>query len=463
MKYVVIAFASFIILSSHAQNRKIGYRHDDFLNGQWQGIDSIIYDYNAAANLTWLYALKGDNQLQWNPSQRVTYTYNANQNLTEKIREKGVGATWALDNKYAYSYDGLGNNTQIDYSVWNGSTWANAGKIMYTGYNANGKYATITAQSWTGGTWMNTTRYDYTYVNGQYLTESEDQYIWDVATIAWKKYQRHYYNYIQDSLVSDIYLEPDTFGNWEKISRILRTFDLAIMKVSESKYQLYDSVGNPFNIDRTTYAYSATNKVIQTNFEEALGSLWVPTSRVTYIYDTNDSLKERFSQNNNNGWINNQRSTFSFVNGLLDEEKQYVGTGTSWNESKKINFNYNGSDSLIYRLEQTYNNGNYTPFKQEFFYYNLYPLSTSSLESGNIKVYPNPTISNLYVDLEAMKANNATLTILDMYGRKRVVMQTPLQAGNNHCSLRTEQLEPGLYLLQITTPDEKRLGSFLKN
>lgn len=465
MKHILFIGILFLSLPASTQTRKIAYRYDDYVGNQWRGMDSILYDYNASSNITWLYALKGDSLQNWNPSQRVTYTYDASQHLTQKIREKGSGASWVLDNKYDYTYDGSGNNTQIDYSVWNGSAWSNAGKVMYTGYNSFGKYAQEMVQSWVGGSWMNMSMNNYAYVNNQYLLESKDEYVWDIQTIAWKKYQRHFYNYLQDSLASDIFMQPDTFNNWKKINRLWRIFNLTTMKCTEAKNQLYDSTQVAYDVSHTLYLYSATNKVIESDFELALGgSLWDPQSRQTFIYDANDSLKEWFRQNNNNGWVNDVRGTYTYQGGLLDEELQYTGAGgTSWAETKKINYTYNSNDSLIYRFEQNYQNGNYVPYRQEFFYYSFYPLSVQTVGHSRPTIYPNPVNDQLHITLKASSNGVAQVYVLDMYGRKRMHMVTPVQSGSNTIDLRTSGLETGCYLLRVETNNETSSTNFLKN
>jgi hypothetical protein len=451
----------FLSVQAMSQHRKIGYRHDEYLSNQWTGIDSILYNYNASGNITWLYALKGDSFQNWNLQTRVTYIYDVAQHLTEKIREKGVGGFWANDNRYVYSYDGSGNNTLIDYFTWNGSAWNNAGKISYTGYNANGKCAQALTQSWNGGSWTNISRSDYSYINGQYLVQYEDQYLWDLSILNWKKYQRHYYTYLQDSIGSHTLMQPDTINNWQSVSKTINFYNADMLKI-EKRNQLFDSNHVAYTINHTLYTYSATKKLLNSDYELPSGSSWSPQSRVTYLYDANDSLIEYYSENYNGSWQFDGRTTLTYNAGLPSEEIHFTGIGNNWVEQTKINYTYDTFDSLTYRLEQQHNGSSFQPQKQEFYYYNQWPLNTTSTEILELCLYPNPVKNQLNIRFTSKQEAMAECSIYDLLGRKRVAMSTPLNSGLNNLQMPVESLSSGVYMLQMQTSQGQITRTFVK-
>ncbi len=68
--------------------------------------------------------------------------------------------------------------------------------------------------------------------------------------------------------------------------------------------------------------------------------------------------------------------------------------------------------------------------------------------TGNIKVYPNPVLQNLYINLPE-NTSSAQIKITDAAGR---TMRT-LHSKNTEITLQTGDLKPGLYFIQIITGD----------
>ena len=89
----------------------------------------------------------------------------------------------------------------------------------------------------------------------------------------------------------------------------------------------------------------------------------------------------------------------------------------------------------------------------------LAPLLTSIGSSNNLRynVYPNPANDRLYVNFD--KANQYTVVISDMTGKK-------LLSGSGYREqfvLNTALLPKGVYLLQVQSPTEKQITRFVKN
>ncbi len=65
--------------------------------------------------------------------------------------------------------------------------------------------------------------------------------------------------------------------------------------------------------------------------------------------------------------------------------------------------------------------------------------------------YPNPASSNLYLDYRGPFFRNASLKVIDLSGRVRKQQELRYLGKSGHYTINTGSLEPGIYLLDITT------------
>jgi hypothetical protein len=88
--------------------------------------------------------------------------------------------------------------------------------------------------------------------------------------------------------------------------------------------------------------------------------------------------------------------------------------------------------------------------------YEIYgPLDVITFEEIHIKVYPNPTTSEIYVELDASKFENGRILLYDQNGK--------LILGNLISSNKTimdlNQLSQGSYLIEINS-NEKKIANY---
>ncbi|MEM1122289.1 MAG: DUF4465 domain-containing protein [Bacteroidota bacterium] len=80
------------------------------------------------------------------------------------------------------------------------------------------------------------------------------------------------------------------------------------------------------------------------------------------------------------------------------------------------------------------------------------------LTTASIKVYPNPVINELNIDLDALTLG-AELRIFDLFGRQLIQQAT----AQNQYNINVESLQAGTYILQVITEDGQRFSTtFLK-
>lgn len=94
----------------------------------------------------------------------------------------------------------------------------------------------------------------------------------------------------------------------------------------------------------------------------------------------------------------------------------------------------------------------------------LDPLTTSIGEQavGGLTIWPNPVTEELYIALDGHTRGQVPVSVIDANGRTVMAVQRALVTGDNRFSLPTEQLEDGLYLLRIGTPDAPVTRRFIK-
>ena len=69
-------------------------------------------------------------------------------------------------------------------------------------------------------------------------------------------------------------------------------------------------------------------------------------------------------------------------------------------------------------------------------------------ESNSIKVYPNPTESNVWIDLGKTKSvENLNLSIFDMNGR--LLKNNNISFNNSPISINVNELKSGIYIIQL--------------
>jgi PKD repeat protein len=87
--------------------------------------------------------------------------------------------------------------------------------------------------------------------------------------------------------------------------------------------------------------------------------------------------------------------------------------------------------------------------------------STSPLSNGQgVRVYPNPAVNTLYIQLGDQQLHEPKISIYDLPG-ERILTPAPLLTGNN-LVVDVSAIEPGLYLIEITSSENILRMKFLK-
>lgn len=88
------------------------------------------------------------------------------------------------------------------------------------------------------------------------------------------------------------------------------------------------------------------------------------------------------------------------------------------------------------------------------------PTNSTQLD---VKLYPNPTHDNLYLDLESPRDENAVVTIVNAAGQVCKTYNVKLKVGDNSLHLPTHALVNGIYFLSIESNSVQFSTQFIKH
>lgn len=458
MKNILLLLFSIITIQSFAQitvNRKIGQRWDKYTNNTWQGQDSIVYNYNAFGLEANRFAEKGLANNAWLFNYRTTSTYDANQNLTSLVQENWTSNGWTKLTKYNYTYNANNLQTELIYQVWNttSNAWRNNGRIVntYTGILKT----KLESYNWDGTTWQPGTRQLLSYNGSNELTIHT---FFNFSGGLFNPVERRQYQYAYGFVSSYIRSTPDTAGNWELKSRTINLINGSATpaRISSSTVESWDQGSNLW-VDSLKSSYNYSNNLLSFISRERYNTstlVWTSTSLTNYYYNASNLLIEEqnltYSQSTSS-YQNTLRKLFTYnTNNLNDQITFYNDNGNGgWKETARDQMNYNSNDSLIYRLNEAYQNNSFIANEQFFYHYAEVPVGLSDYNNlfSLARLYPNPSSQYIAIDTKETLKGASQANIYSTNG-KRIWSQTNAQAIDQ-LKYDVSHLALGNYILQI--------------
>lgn len=78
------------------------------------------------------------------------------------------------------------------------------------------------------------------------------------------------------------------------------------------------------------------------------------------------------------------------------------------------------------------------------------------LELKEVKLYPNPTVSELHLDYKIdQKVDNLTVRVITLDGKSVIDEQIPSNAGDHHLVLDIHHLDQSIYIFSVQSPDDR--------
>jgi hypothetical protein len=156
----------------------------------------------------------------------------------------------------------------------------------------------------------------------------------------------------------------------------------------------------------------------------------------------------------NNEYFDIQRS----IDGVNFENIQRVNGAGNSNNTKSYNYDDMGLKPAVYyyRIKQVDYDG--------MFAYSQ--IRTVNLTEENIlnvnQIYPNPFGAELNITINTTKSGTVTVTLFDINGREVSTTAYGAIEGIQTLNLNTNQLENGLYIVEISTMGEKHIQKLVK-
>ncbi len=76
-------------------------------------------------------------------------------------------------------------------------------------------------------------------------------------------------------------------------------------------------------------------------------------------------------------------------------------------------------------------------------------INTISSEIASFKIYPNPTYGNSIIEVESKESMKVNVQVISIEGKIIIEHDASLTSGTNILNLNTEELKPGIYLMNI--------------
>ena len=459
MKKIILLLLCSITIQSFGQltvNRKIGQRWDKFTSNAWDGQDSIIFNYNPFGLESNRFAEKGLGNNTWLFNFRITSTYDAQQNVTSVTRENWTSTGWLYLTKYTYAYNAGNLQTEVLYQVWNTSSnaWRNNGRII-SSYSGSLK-TKVETFGWDGTIWQPTTRQNLSYDASNLLLNHE---FYSFSNSIFEKVERRQYQYAFGFVSSYIRSISDSSGaNWELSTRTLSSINGSAIPPRISLYSVQSrDLDNNLWVDslKTSYSY-ANNLLSMTETERYYPSTtsWTNISLNTYFYNGNNLLSEEKNQTYSqsaSSYQNTLRKLLTYNATNLNEQTTFYGDDGNggWTETERDQMMFNTNDSLIYRLNEDYQNNAFTSNEQYFYHYANVPVGVADYNNlfTRALLYPSPSATFIAIDTKEKINGTHQANIYSLEGKK-VWSQTNSKAIAE-LKYNTSNLSTGNYILQI--------------
>lgn len=144
-----------------------------------------------------------------------------------------------------------------------------------------------------------------------------------------------------------------------------------------------------------------------------------------------------------------------------DDGINFIKIGSKLAISKRSNADYDFVDAtprrnviLRYRIKLISKDG--------FFSYSDFKETKAADPALTVRLKQNPVRNNVEVELNALSAKQASVTIVSQAGQQITSQTFRLSSGTNQLSLSSQTLLQGLYQLVVEAGSERKIISFIK-
>lgn len=266
------------------------------------------------------------------------------------------------------------------------------------------------------------------------------------------------------------------FGKWARAFGLNNPFadDLAVLPQSDfslyqpTEYLTQINTLNGLENYNRQFSASSQGQITDLEAESWDGSSWQPESRAAYSYEQGKLSEVIYYTPIPSGWQPTERYTFDYNGPLLMESTHAYDNGGSWLIDEGARYAYSFSNNKIETLETDIWSADSSRFlpndKLAFFYH---PGSTASVKNENLinlKVWPNPAVTQINLEIEEkFRGQSGQLKLINLQGQ--IVKNYTLTAADtqNELNFGLSDVASGLYLLQLQMGNHHQTIRLLKN
>ncbi len=344
----------------------------------------------------------------WEFYSKSEFLYDIDNNLIEKIYLTMSDGVWENDNKTLYTYDA--NNNMIEELTYrwilDTGQWDVSFKMSLV-YNTNNDFTSILWEYWQDGQWKNEEKVEFTYYSAGKINQYY-YYEWDATAGVWDLDGRATASYNANIQLTSMLEESWTDTDWE-------------------------------NDDQSFYTYNTAGKITEVLSQYWNDTAWSTYSQEIYELDTNSN---RLTLTDYYGWETaleaNYKTEYNY-----DMTKLQSNTVHPFNVEFYFLQDFPYFNKILDGVEYSYNEGAWdSETRVTHHYTNSAEISNESIIKAS--VYPNPTKSNIFIQLENTTVD--TVSLFDTTG-KLIIKETTLSLNK---SIGLSNLKTGVYILEIT-------------
>lgn len=416
--------------------------------------DSSTYSYSVASYGSTMM----EPELIYNAFQPLSYEYAMLTKDNEELKWYAYDTILPLaleqTDKYVKTYNAINQLTEMIILFWNGSTWDNSTKIIYT-YDANGNIINELEKGWDSGIndWMDLSRTIRTFnASNKLLTELYENF--DGVANTWNKSQAQYYQYdaqnrvVLDSMLSNYNLTTNNYSNGQrtKISYSSNIFNALI--------QDYDLINNSYkDVYKYDYNYLGDKLNDGKEYDYNQGtSNWEVISIDTFTYAANGKISvAKFYDPVLNILSGLIQYTYDAQNRLVETIEAYTP------DSSKSEYVYNSNDKLAQdKYSSKDQSGSWILEDIKNYYYEAYnPASIREVSWLNeTKLYPNPASLNSYISFFTKEATPVEIQVKDILGNTIYTTNEKASIGDHLIHLNLNGYPNGFYFVSLSAKNK---------
>lgn len=409
-------------------------------------------------------------------ASRFLYLYNNLNQKTLETRYVGSGETWIRRDQTEWIFNN-GVCSHQYFRKWVNGNWKSVYRFDFE--YKDGFLTKETRYNLKDGTDLNETLSEWTYE--QNLLKSKNDYVWNGTTWVTKLQTNYVYN--DSNRMRTLILKEFALNVPAKETKIDFRYNELLKVDSFITTEKQDT--NWINKSLAKLYYDPVSKLKTGDFLKNWDSLyqkWNNEQNVEYVYDASGKLQfEKYQHWTGAFWVNDLQYEYRYNEaGILVKKITYLPIYNDYRATTSVNyeeFQY-GKASLIESKNEFWGGETGAPIitfipyqfnevtaisagsKIEISYIPVDDTGLEDIQSAKnlnqIRVYPNPSKGIFYFDNEKYDVSRWSIT--DVSGKLLITKEQNERSG----VVDLGDFKPGVYLLQVFTPDGTKTQKLIK-